>query len=238
MSARIVHADDPRYLKAAFSVLGLSEIAGEEDEPQILAMYAACGHPEVRRDEVAWCAAYVGWSLHRGGLPNTSSLLAISYAGYPGRRFSKADTIPRGAICVWPRTGGNHVNFALADLGDTLLCIGGNQGNGRGGGVTITRTPKHLLKAAVLPEGTALPRPRPKPPLEAPEPEKPKKTGVSDLRKLLPVRPSDEPNCPDCDGTGIFGRGELKDLNGQPMSVGCSGCWGLGWHAIPPARSP
>src|SRR5262245_25117021 len=146
MSARVVHADDPRYLKAAFSVLGLSEIAGERDEPQILAMYAACGHPEVRHDEVAWCAAFVGWCLHRGGLNNTQSLLAISYANYPGRRFTGDDTIPRGAICVWPRTGGNHVNFALEDLGDAILCIGGNQGNGRGGGVTIAKYPKHRLK--------------------------------------------------------------------------------------------
>ena len=32
----------------------------------------------------------------------------------------------------------------------------------------------------MLPEGAALPRPMPKPPLEAPEPEKPKKTGVSE----------------------------------------------------------
>ena len=180
MSARIVHADDPKYLKAAFSVLGLSEIAGERDEPQVLAMYRACGHDRIEHDEVPWCAAYVGWCLHKGGLKNTGSLLAVSYAKYPGRTFTRDDSIPRGAICVWPRTGGNHVNFALADLGDTLLCIGGNQGNGPGGGVTITQTPKHLLKAAVMPEGAALPQARPKPPLEAPEPEKPKKTGVSE----------------------------------------------------------
>jgi uncharacterized protein (TIGR02594 family) len=193
MSARVVHADDPKYLRAAFSVLGLSEIAGEEDEPQILAMYAACGHGEVLRDEIAWCAAYVGWALHRGGLPNTGSLLAISYAQYPGRRFSKDDAVPRGAICVWPRTGGNHVNFALADLGDTILCIGGNQGNGRGGGVTISKYAKDRLKVAVLPKGVAAPKgplpkaksePRfgraPKPPLEAPKPMQEKKTGVSE----------------------------------------------------------
>ncbi|MBX9825436.1 MAG: hypothetical protein K2Y27_10620 [Xanthobacteraceae bacterium] len=209
MSARVVHADDPKYLKAAFSALGLSEIAGEEDEPQILAMYAACGHAEVRHDEIAWCAAYVGWALHRGGLPNTGSLLAISYAHYPGRRFTKDETVPRGAICVWPRTGGNHVNFALVDLGDTLLCIGGNQGNGRGGGVTIAKYAKDGLKVAVLPKTVAVPKgmppklrpeprsgrrhepnpePRhapqstsaPKPPLEAPAPMKEKKTGVSE----------------------------------------------------------
>ena len=195
MSARIVHADDPKYLKAAFSVLGLSEIAGERDEPQILAMYAACGHPEIRHDEVAWCAAYVGWCLHRGGLPNTGSLLAISYANYPGKKLRQDDTIPRGAICVWPRTGGNHVNFALDDLGDAILCIGGNQGNGRGGGVTIAKYAKDRLKVAVLPRSVAAPkvplpkpkselkpetRPEPKPPLEAPEPVKEKKTGVSE----------------------------------------------------------
>jgi uncharacterized protein (TIGR02594 family) len=195
MSARVVHADDPKYLKAAFSVLGLSEIAGEEDAPQILAMYAACGHPEIRRDEIAWCAAYVGWALHRGGLKNTGSLLAISYAQYPGRSFTRDDTIPRGAICVWPRSGGNHVNFALADLGDTILCIGGNQGNGRGGGVTIAKYAKDRLKVAVLPTAVAAPKgpltkpksetrpgtkPERKPPLEAREPLKEKKTGVSE----------------------------------------------------------
>ena len=214
MSARIVHPDDPKYLKAAFSVLGLSEIAGERDEPQVLAMYAASGHPEIRHDEVAWCAAYVGWALHKGGLPNTGSLLAISYAKYPGRRFTKDDTIPRGAICVWPRTGGNHVNFALADLGDAILCIGGNQGNGRGGGVTISKTSKSLLKVAVLPKvaeqkaaaaakaaakanpppapaaierantpadaGPAVPPAASLPPIEAPVPERPAKTGVTE----------------------------------------------------------
>ena len=184
MSARVVHPDDPKYLKAAFAVLGLSEIAGEDDEPQILAMYAACGHPEIRRDEIAWCAAYVGWALHRGGLPNTGSLLAISYAQYPGRSFTREDIIPRGAICVWPRTGGNHVNFALADLGDAILCIGGNQGNGRGGGVTIARYAKDRLKVAVLPKAGSRPesetRSAPKPPLEAREPVREKKTGVSE----------------------------------------------------------
>ena len=117
----------------------------------------------------------------------------------PGRRFTRDDTIPRGAICVWPRSGGNHVNFALADLGDTILCIGGNQGNGRGGGVTITKYAKERLKVAVLPKSAAgpkappprpkseikadtrlEPKPEPKPPLEAREPLKEKKTGVSE----------------------------------------------------------
>ena len=91
---------------------------------------------------------------------------------------------------MWPRTGGNHVNFALADLGDTILCIGGNQGNGRGGGVTIAKYPRTAQgRGAAEGRGDAGGRgaspsqadpARPKPPLEAPEPEKPKKTGVSE----------------------------------------------------------
>jgi len=200
MSACIVRGDDPRYLKAAFSVLGLSEIEGEGHERQILAMYAACGHPEIDRDEVAWCAAYVGWCLHRGGLANTGSLLAISYASYPGRKLTRDEPVPRGAICVWPRTGGNHVNFALADLGDAILCIGGNQANGKGGGVTIAKFQKRLLKVAVLPNArntAAAPPQKPMPPLEAPKPVTEKKTGLSEGAKL---------------GTGIGVLGVLSEV--------------------------
>ncbi len=59
-----------------------------------------------------------------------------------------------------------------------------------------------------------------------------RKTGIADLRQLLPVRPSGARNCPECAGTGLLGRGEWKDVNGRPMSVGCPGCWGMGWQAI------
>lgn len=129
--------NDPTYLRVALSMRGLSEIVGPKDEPQILAMYAACGHPEVKHDEVAWCAAFTGWCLDEGGLPNTRSLLAISYAKY-GTALDRGRLIPRGAIAVWHRAGGNHVNFVLYDDGITVTCIGGNQSNGKGGGVTIS----------------------------------------------------------------------------------------------------
>lgn len=168
---------DPPYLRAALSKLGLSEIAGSQHEPQVLAMYAACGHPEVKRDEVAWCAAYVGWALVQGDLPTSQpiskNLLAASYLTYPGKKYTKHDTIPRGAICVWPRDAGSgHVNFALEDLDDKVLCIGGNQGNGRGGGVTIVKYPKSELRAAVLPKKPAVvPKPPPPPDIEPPEEE-------------------------------------------------------------------
>jgi uncharacterized protein (TIGR02594 family) len=179
MSVRVALKDDPKYLKAAFSVLGLSEIAGPEHESRVVAMYAACGHPEIKRDEVAWCAAYVGWALTQGGLPTSlpiaTNLLASSYLKYPGKRFTKDDVIPRGALCIWPRDAGSgHVNFALADLGNVIVCIGGNQGNGRGGGVTIVSYPKKLLRAAILPRvAKPAPKPVPKPEPLPPPPDVP-----------------------------------------------------------------
>lgn len=190
---------DPLYLRVALGKLGLSEIQGNVDEPQVLAMYAACGHPEVKHDETPWCAAFVGWSLAQGGLPNTRSLLAISYAKY-GTGLDRNKIIPRGAIAVWPRTGGNHVNFVLADDGVTITCLGGNQGNGRGGGVTVSHYPKDQAIAFRMPSGVPLPKPKPKPepkPEPAPLPDVPAPEPKPRPQPDDPgVEPEDEPKLP------------------------------------------
>src|SRR5215204_5549591 len=166
-NARAVWPSDPPYLKAAFSVLGLSEIQGARHEKKVLAMYAASGHPEIHDDETPWCAAFVGWSLQHGGLKGTNSLLAISYAKY-GTALNKKNTIPRGAIAVWKRVGGNHVNFVLDDDGVYVVCLGGNQDNKRGGGVTISRRRKTEAVAFRMPPGSVA---KPKPVAVAPKPE-------------------------------------------------------------------
>lgn len=148
-----VLASDPLYLKAAFSVLGLSEIEGSRHEARVLAMYVASGNPQIHDDETPWCAAYVGWSLAQGGKPNTKSLLAISYASY-GTALDRTKLIPRGAIAVWTRVGGNHVNFVLEDDGTYVTCLGGNQENNHGGGVTISRRLKSQAVAYRMPPDT------------------------------------------------------------------------------------
>jgi uncharacterized protein (TIGR02594 family) len=189
MDARKVQPNDPLYLKYAFSVLGLSEIRGASHEKRVVAMYAACGHPEIRNDEVAWCAAFVGWCLVQAGLPTSlpthQNLLAASYLKYPGRKYSATHVVPRGAIGVWPRSqGSGHVNFILEDQGEYLLCLGGNQENGKGGGVTISRAPKSSLRIAVLPipePVVAKPKPvepKPKPVEQVPPPRQPDDPGV------------------------------------------------------------
>lgn len=173
---------DPAWLRAAFSRLGVSEISGAKHEKKVLEMYAASGHPEIKNDETAWCAAYVGWALKQAGLPNTGSLMARSYAKY-GRKLSTSAVIPRGAICVWPRgkPPSGHVNFCLSDSGQFITCIGGNQNNKKGGGVTVSKYRKSSLVAAVWP---IEPKPEPEPeqpdiepPDDAPKPTQPDDPG-------------------------------------------------------------
>ena len=160
-------AADPEYIKLAFADLGMSETPGPRHSKRVLEMFRHAGHPEVKNDETAWCAAAVGAWLREAGYPNTGSLMARSYVRY-GRKLDTTKSIPRGAICVWPRGAppSGHVNLCLEDDGSTLTCIGGNQGNGNGGGVTITKERKEHILAAVLPRAIVaapLPKPRPKP---------------------------------------------------------------------------
>jgi uncharacterized protein (TIGR02594 family) len=151
-SIKTVWPTDPEHLKRAFADLGLSEIQGSRHEPRVIKMYALSGNPGIKNDETAWCAAAVGAWLKEAGQPNTGSLMARSYARY-GKDVTNLPRIPRGAICVWPRGAppSGHVNICLEDDGAYLTCIGGNQGNGAGGGVTISRERKSKLVAARVP---------------------------------------------------------------------------------------
>ena len=193
--SRTMLASDPAYLKAAFSRLGVSEIEGARHEKLVLDMYAASGHSEIHDDETPWCAAFVGWSLEKGGLVGTHSLMAISYAKY-GNALDRNKTIPRGAIAVWKRTGGAHVNFVLEDDGTYVTCIGGNQENGKGGGVTISRRLKSQAVAYRLPKGAkADPKPpvRPSVPIEPESPVEEREVPATPMARTSKERTSEAP---------------------------------------------
>jgi uncharacterized protein (TIGR02594 family) len=164
-------ATDPPHLKRAFADLGLSEIRGKKHEPRVLELFALAGHPGIKDDETAWCAGAMGGWLAEAGEPNSGSLMARSYSKY-GKGCDLSKPLPRGAICVWPRDGfpgSGHVNLAIEDDGTYVTCIGANQENGRGGGVTITRYRKSKLVAARIPFSMVKKKPVPKP-VPAPKP--------------------------------------------------------------------
>jgi uncharacterized protein (TIGR02594 family) len=178
MNFRTVQPNDPAWLQEAFSVLGLSEIAGGRHEKRILAMYRAAGH-EIAADEVPWCAAFVNWCLSQAGIDGTGSLMARSFTKY-GKGLHRTDPIPRGAIAIWPRgkPPSGHVNLVLYDDGTYVYCIGGNQSKeGTNGAVTIGKYAKGQAVAYRWPLGAPKPAPKPEP---KPEPEPPQDTELPD----------------------------------------------------------
>ena len=109
---------------------GTWEWAGDDHNPKVLQMYVDAGHPEIRNDEVPWCAAFVGSVLARLGLKNTGSLLAKSYLKW-GKKIALADAMP-GDIVIFHRgtkSWQGHVGFIDSIEKGVINTLGGNQRN-------------------------------------------------------------------------------------------------------------
>lgn len=144
-------------LEVAKSHLGLKEVAGEKSNPKINEMFSAVGHPEIKSDEISWCAAFVGYCLIQAGFKSTGSLAARSYLnwGFP-IEIEKAQ--PGDVVVLWrvkPNSWQGHVFFYEAHNSSHIIGIGGNQSN------AVTRAPfprtqllgiRRGTPAVVLPE--------------------------------------------------------------------------------------
>jgi uncharacterized protein (TIGR02594 family) len=118
----------PRWLTLAWADLGVAETPGPDHTARVVAYYADVGNPNVADDETAWCAAFLGSCLERAGVPSTRSLMARSYLewGEPQGAFRY------GAIAVLSRTADpalGHVGFLVGETADSVILLGGNQGN-------------------------------------------------------------------------------------------------------------
>lgn len=117
--------------------VGMKEIPGREDNPQILAMLKLDGDwPE--HDEVPWCSAFVNYIAWLLRLPRSKSLRARSWltVGYGVDGFFN----PGFDVVVLQRGGGaqpgpdvldapGHVGFYAGVDGGNILLLGGNQSN-------------------------------------------------------------------------------------------------------------
>ena len=121
--------------------LGVSEIAGAENNPRIVMYHrttAGGGAP----DETSWCSSFVNYCVEQAGLIGTRSKWALSWHDEEWGRDVTAD--PRqGDIAVFrrrsPTESGGHVGFFLSQDENTVQLLGGNQGNR----ISIARFPKH-----------------------------------------------------------------------------------------------
>ena len=134
-------AGEPAWMAEARALVGLKEIVGSKHEPRIVQFFADAGHPWVKDDETAWCAAFVNAMLKRAGIDGTGSLAARSFLQW-GEKLDK----PRvGCIAVFWRGSKNswqgHVGFYVGEEGSNILVLGGNQGNA----VSIAKYPKSRL---------------------------------------------------------------------------------------------
>lgn len=155
----------PAWLVAASKDVGLKEIVGSRHEPRVVEFFAEAGHPYVKDDETAWCAAFVGAKLAEVGVQGTGKLNARSYLDW-GVPLAKPAP---GCIVVFKRGSSSwqgHVGFFLEDRGAKILVRGGNQSNS----VSDAEYAKSSLLGYRWPEGFALPLGGPATRLPVPRP--------------------------------------------------------------------
>ena len=150
---------------------GLKEWA-EGSNPEIDKMFADVGHAG-NRDDVPWCAAFVGAMLKRAGLKGTGKLNARSYLDW-GVPVDRKDAKP-GDVVVFKRgnsTWQGHVAFFVKDKGALIDVLGGNQSNA----VNVKGyQASQLLGIRRAPAAPQRPATAPQAPTVAPAPQKPAK---------------------------------------------------------------
>ena len=119
-----------RAYNLATAHIGVKEIKGAEDNPEIVNWFKRVGHSWVDNDETAWCAAFMGACLLDAGLPSTGALNARSYLdwGVPvmQKEMQQGDVLIywRGSKAGWQ----GHVGFYAGQQSATsFLTLGGNQ---------------------------------------------------------------------------------------------------------------
>lgn len=115
-------------IDAAARHMGVAEWPGAKSNPAVEVFFARAGHPGLK-DDVPWCAAFVGAVLAEVGLVPSGSLMARSYLTW-GRKISPQDAMP-GDVVVLSRgkAPSGHVGFFVAFQGDRVVLRGGNQGD-------------------------------------------------------------------------------------------------------------
>jgi uncharacterized protein (TIGR02594 family) len=138
------------WMTIAAKYIGLHEGTDLKANPTVIKFFQECNHSEIKNDhETPWCAAYVGAVLKEAGLPNTGSLLALSYAKY-GKLLNKPVV---GAIATKKRVGGGHVFFVASFDDKYVYGLGGNQNDQ----VSIARYARSVINSYSWPAGVDIP---------------------------------------------------------------------------------
>lgn len=125
MKAKIDY--NPMIIAAAKAHIGTQEWPGAKSNPAVEQFWIDAGFETAQRDDVPWCAVFVGAVLASCGLPNTGKPNAKSYEQY-GQPVDLQDYRP-GDIVVTdpdPATWQAHVGFLVEFTGEHVKMISGN----------------------------------------------------------------------------------------------------------------
>ena len=127
-------------LSKAMSQYGIKEIAGKEDNPEVLKYFEAVGFGSLK-DETAWCSAFMNWVAIKAGADHSGELTARSWL-----KVGRPVKVPKiGDITVlWrvsPDSWKGHVGLYIREHRGWIYLLGGNQSNQ----VKISAYPRHRL---------------------------------------------------------------------------------------------
>jgi uncharacterized protein (TIGR02594 family) len=120
---------EPAWMKYARSQIGVTEVPGAGSSEVVLSYYAKAGHPEIKDDATAWCAAFAGACLEESGYPSSKSLMARSYLTW-GKKIDSP--VPGDVTVLWrgsPSSSEGHVGFFVKQDATHVWLLGGNQGD-------------------------------------------------------------------------------------------------------------
>ncbi len=130
------------HLELALSQIGIREIPGNKDNPDVLKYFNDIGFDGSQlKDETAWCSAFVNWVMKNSDAPYTGKLNARSWMqiGTETNDPKTGDVVVlwRGSKNSWK----GHVGFYITQRNGFIYILGGNQSNQ----VKISAYPDHRL---------------------------------------------------------------------------------------------
>ena len=127
------------YLYAS-TFIGVKEIPGDKNNPEIMEFFRACGRKWVNSEATPWCSAAMNAWCFAVGLPTTEKVLrARSWSTVEGNDEYEVETIESvddlrlgDLVVLWreKRTRKKkHITMFASAHGGMLNCLGGNQSN-------------------------------------------------------------------------------------------------------------
>ena len=116
-------------IKTALSQIGVIEIPGSEDNPQILKYFSEIGHTWVKSEDTAWCSAFMNWVALKSGYERSRELNARSWLDV-GEEIT--DPEPGDVAILWRGSKDSwqgHVGLFCSKVNNNIWLLGGNQNN-------------------------------------------------------------------------------------------------------------